>query len=109
MHDGSVPTLEAIVDLYDRGGIDRPSRDAEIHPLGLSADERADLQANPSQFQYPRYRANPFSKPLPAPPRFSTITLCFQISESRCATAQVNTSVNAPAAEVTTTVTLRPG
>jgi cytochrome c peroxidase len=45
MHDGSVPTLEAVVDLYDRGGIDRPSRDVEIHPLGLSAEEKADLIA----------------------------------------------------------------
>jgi cytochrome c peroxidase len=45
MHDGSVPTLEAVIDLYDRGGIDRPSRDVEIHPLGLSAGEKADLIA----------------------------------------------------------------
>jgi cytochrome c peroxidase len=45
MHNGSVPTLQAVIDLYDRGGIDRPSRDAEIHPLGLSDDEKADLVA----------------------------------------------------------------
>jgi cytochrome c peroxidase len=45
MHDGSVPTLEAVIDLYDRGGIDRPSRDVEIHPLGLSVEEKADLIA----------------------------------------------------------------
>ena len=45
MHDGSVPTLEAVIDLYDRGGIDRPSRDVEIHPLGLSTEEKADLIA----------------------------------------------------------------
>lgn len=45
MHDGSLPTLEAVIDLYDRGGIDRPSRDAEIHPLGLSTEEKADLIA----------------------------------------------------------------
>ncbi len=45
MHNGSVPTLEAVVELYDRGGIDRPSRDVEIHPLGLSAGEKADLVA----------------------------------------------------------------
>lgn len=45
MHNGSLPTLEAVVDLYDRGGIDRPSRDVEIHPLGLSAGEKADLVA----------------------------------------------------------------
>jgi cytochrome c peroxidase len=43
MHDGSVPTLEAVINVYDRGGIDRPSRAAEIHPLGLTQDEKADL------------------------------------------------------------------
>jgi cytochrome c peroxidase len=45
MHDGSVPTLAAVIDLYDRGGIDRPSRAAEIHPLSLSSAEKADLIA----------------------------------------------------------------
>jgi cytochrome c peroxidase len=45
MHDGSVPTLAAVIDLYDRGGIDRPSRSAEIHPLGLTGVEKADLIA----------------------------------------------------------------
>jgi cytochrome c peroxidase len=45
MHNGSVATLQDVIDLYDRGGIDRPSRDAEIHPLGLSEDEKADLVA----------------------------------------------------------------
>jgi cytochrome c peroxidase len=45
MHDGSVPTLQAVIDLYDRGGIARPSRDPNIRPLGLSADEKADLIA----------------------------------------------------------------
>jgi cytochrome c peroxidase len=45
MHDGSVPTLEAVIDLYDRGGIDRPSRSNLIHRLGLKPDEKADLIA----------------------------------------------------------------
>ncbi|HZT27212.1 MAG TPA: cytochrome c peroxidase [Pseudolabrys sp.] len=45
MHDGSVATLEAVIDLYDRGGINRPSRADEIKPLGLSKDEKADLIA----------------------------------------------------------------
>jgi len=45
MHDGSEPTLEAVIDLYDRGGIDRPSRSELIQPLGLSAQEKADLIA----------------------------------------------------------------
>ena len=60
MHDGAVPTLAAAIDLYDRGGIDRPSRAAEIHPLGLTNAEKADLIAfletltgGPTSVQYP--------------------------------------------------------
>ena len=45
MHDGSIATLEAVVDLYNRGGISRPSRSKDIFPLGLSATEKADLVA----------------------------------------------------------------
>jgi cytochrome c peroxidase len=45
MHDGSVPTLEAVIELYDRGGIARPSRDEAIGPLLLSEEEKADLLA----------------------------------------------------------------
>ncbi len=45
MHDGSVATLNDVVALYNRGGIDRPSRDPEIHPLNLSDAEKADLVA----------------------------------------------------------------
>jgi cytochrome c peroxidase len=45
MHDGSVPTLEAVIELYDRGGIDRPSRSELIHPLRLSRQEKAVLIA----------------------------------------------------------------
>jgi cytochrome c peroxidase len=45
MHDGSVATLAAVIDLYDRGGIDRPSRADEIKPLALSGGEKADLLA----------------------------------------------------------------
>jgi cytochrome c peroxidase len=45
MHDGSEPTLQAVIELYDRGGIDRPSRSELIKPLNLSAAEKADLLA----------------------------------------------------------------
>jgi cytochrome c peroxidase len=45
MHDGSVPTLKAVIELYDRGGVDRPSRANEIYPLGLTEQEKADLIA----------------------------------------------------------------
>jgi cytochrome c peroxidase len=45
MHDGSVATLEHVVELYDRGGIDRPSRSTLVKPLGLSPEQKADLVA----------------------------------------------------------------
>jgi cytochrome c peroxidase len=45
MHDGSVPTLEAVIDLYNRGGIARPSRSELIRPLGLTNSEKSDLIA----------------------------------------------------------------
>jgi cytochrome c peroxidase len=45
MHDGSVPTLAAVVDHYDNGFETRPSLDSNIHALGLSSAEKADLLA----------------------------------------------------------------
>ena len=45
LHDGSIATLDEIIDLYDRGGIDRPSRSELIFPLHLSPPEKADLIA----------------------------------------------------------------
>jgi cytochrome c peroxidase len=45
MHDGSLPDLLAVIDLYNRGGVDRPSRDPHIRPLALTVQERADLLA----------------------------------------------------------------
>jgi len=43
MHDGSIETLASVIDLYDRGGIARPSRSPQIRPLGLTPDEKAEL------------------------------------------------------------------
>jgi len=45
MHDGSVATLEDVIELYNKGGIDRPSRSPSIKPLGLTAAEKAELIA----------------------------------------------------------------
>lgn len=64
MHDGSVPTLEAVIDLYDKGGIARPSRSEVIKPLGLTAQEKADLLAFLNTLTSP---AQPID--IPAPPR----------------------------------------
>jgi len=43
MHDGSVPSLEAVMDHYNNGGINRLSRSDQIKPLGLSKQEMGEL------------------------------------------------------------------
>jgi cytochrome c peroxidase len=45
MHDGSLPTLDAVVAFYDGGGIDNPDKSPLVRPLHLTADERAALTA----------------------------------------------------------------
>jgi cytochrome c peroxidase len=43
MHDGSLATLKAVIEHYDRGGVDRPSRSDLMKPLGLTSQEKTDL------------------------------------------------------------------
>jgi cytochrome c peroxidase len=43
MHDGSIASLEEVVDYYDRGGNRNPTLDAELRPLGLTNVEKAAL------------------------------------------------------------------
>jgi cytochrome c peroxidase len=43
MHNGSVATLREVIDLYDRGGVARPSRSPDIRPLGLTREEKEAL------------------------------------------------------------------
>jgi cytochrome c peroxidase len=45
MHDGSLLSLNSVVEFYDRGGIDNPLRDSLIQPLNLTSDQKADLIA----------------------------------------------------------------
>ncbi|WP_163991812.1 methanobactin export MATE transporter MbnM [Pyxidicoccus caerfyrddinensis] len=57
MHDGSIPTLEAVIDHYTSGGRNvtegpfagdgraNPNKDPLVRPFTLTADERADLLA----------------------------------------------------------------
>ena len=45
LHDGSEKTMEAVIDLYDRGGIDNPHLDGLMLPLNLTRREKADLVA----------------------------------------------------------------
>jgi cytochrome c peroxidase len=45
MHDGSLATIEDVVDYYSRGGNACKELDERIHPLSLSKDERTSLIA----------------------------------------------------------------
>lgn len=45
MHDGSLLTLEDVVDQYDRGGRGDPTTDPQIAVLGLTDAEKADVLA----------------------------------------------------------------
>ena len=45
MHDGSLPTLEDVIEFYDRGGNANPYRDRELRRLSLTADEKGALLA----------------------------------------------------------------
>lgn len=43
MHDGSLATLEDVIEYYDRGGNRNPHLDAELHSLHLSGGEKREL------------------------------------------------------------------
>ena len=43
MHDGSLATLEEVVDFYDRGGNPNPYLDEDIRPLHLTPEEKSAL------------------------------------------------------------------
>lgn len=43
MHDGQLPTLEAVVSFYNSGGGPRTSKDARLKPLRLTDVEQSDL------------------------------------------------------------------
>jgi cytochrome c peroxidase len=45
MHDGSLPTLETVIEFYDGGGIDNPAKSPLLSRLGLTAEERSALVA----------------------------------------------------------------
>ncbi|WP_442756681.1 cytochrome-c peroxidase [Methylocystis sp. JAN1] len=45
MHDGSLKTLEQVIEFYDRGGGPNPNLDPKIKPLGLTAEEKDALAA----------------------------------------------------------------
>jgi cytochrome c peroxidase len=43
MHDGSLATLETVVECHDGGGRANPTIDPEIRPLHLAAEEKQTL------------------------------------------------------------------
>ncbi len=45
MHDGSLQTLEDVIDFYDTGGGPNPALDPKIRPLHLTTEEKAALLA----------------------------------------------------------------
>jgi cytochrome c peroxidase len=45
MHDGQTPTLEAVVELHNNGGVPNPNLDPLIKSLGLTETEKKDLVA----------------------------------------------------------------
>jgi cytochrome c peroxidase len=45
LHDGSLATLEEVIDQYARGGRGHESTDPTVHPLALDAADRRDLAA----------------------------------------------------------------
>ncbi|MBL8858458.1 MAG: hypothetical protein JNL28_08145 [Planctomycetes bacterium] len=67
-HNGSMPTLEAVVDFYDRGGdFNAPNKDPAIAPIGMTPAQKAALVAFLKRPQTdPRILAGqaPFDRPL---------------------------------------------
>lgn len=59
MHDGSLPTIEAVIEHYNSGGKTHPNKNPLIRPLGLSAKEKADLVAFLKSLTDEKLAANP--------------------------------------------------
>jgi cytochrome c peroxidase len=45
MHDGSIATLQEVIDFYDRGGAPNPALDPRLRALHLTARDKLDLVA----------------------------------------------------------------
>jgi len=45
MHDGSIASLEEVVEYYDRGGNRNPNLDSELQPIGFTGEEKQALVA----------------------------------------------------------------
>ena len=45
MHDGSLGSIEEVIEYYQHGGVDNPGKSALVRPLGLTDDEKRNLAA----------------------------------------------------------------
>lgn len=59
MHDGSMMTLEEVIDHYEKGGTKRPSLSPEMKPVVLNKQERNDLMAYLRTLQGPPVHVAP--------------------------------------------------
>ncbi len=65
MHDGSMKTLEQVVEYYDKGGIKNPQLDEKMYALELTAQQKRDLVVFLKEgLASPEY---PFIEALPLP------------------------------------------
>jgi cytochrome c peroxidase len=55
MHDGSLQTLEEVIELYNKGGESNPFLDSGIRPLSLTDQEKADLLAFMKSLTSPQF------------------------------------------------------
>lgn len=62
MHDGSLTSLEAVVDHYNSGGKDHPNKSPLLQPLLLSEQEKQDLVAFLQSLTDPLFTENPIFK-----------------------------------------------
>lgn len=65
MHDGSLATLEQVIDHYDRGGGGHESTDANIRKLHLTPAEKRDLRAFLNALTDETFLADPKLTPQP--------------------------------------------
>jgi cytochrome c peroxidase len=63
MHDGSMQTLEQVVEHYSRGGRHAPSQDKRVRPTPMAAAERSDLQEFLRSLTDPEFVGNPQFQP----------------------------------------------
>jgi cytochrome c peroxidase len=63
MHDGSLQSLEAVVEHYNTGGKPHPHKSALIRPLGLTEQEKADLVAFLNSLTDQHFIQNPKFRP----------------------------------------------